>query len=119
MARLVLVIWLIFVAVLSILPFHFKSRLHTMGTYHNIGHYAVYLMTGILIWVAAERGSNRVIGFLLGVGLSFGQEWLENHVYHAGFEWRDVGTDLAGLISSFGLMLVVLALTDDSARRPI
>ena len=115
--RLGLAIWLVLVMAVSISPLSFKLRLHTTGVYHNIGHYVVYVITGILFWLITKSAYGKVFAFVLGVALAFGQEWIENKMYHAGFEWKDVGTDLAGLVSGFALMLLVMALADDPGHR--
>jgi len=114
-----LFVWLALVIAVSISPLSFKLKLHTVGLYHDIGHYVVYTLTGILLWVVVRRRWYlRVISFAFGVGLAYGQEWAENRIYHQGFEWKDVGTDLAGLVSGFALMLLIVALTmDESARH--
>ena len=44
------------------------------------------------------------------------QEWAENKLYHAGYEWRDVGTDLAGLVTGYALMLLITALLSEPGR---
>jgi hypothetical protein len=106
------------VVALSISPLSMKLKLHTIGVYHDAGHYVVYALSGIMLWLVVKRWFLRVITFGLGVSMAFLQEWAENAIYHAGFEWKDVGTDLAGLVSGFALMLLIMALTmDDSARQ--
>ena len=111
--RVALVIWLLLVMAVSISPLSFKLKLHTTGGYHDFGHYCVYGLTGIILWLAADSWVGRIVTFLMGATLAFGQEWLENHMYHAGFEWKDVGSDLAGLVSGYALMLLFVALTSD------
>lgn len=108
--RIGLSLWLALVVAVSISPLSFKLRLHTIGPYHDFGHYIVYGLTGIFLWWVTKRWFSRVFAFLFGVGLSLGQEWIENKIYHAGFEWRDVGSDLAGLVSGFALMVLIAAL---------
>jgi hypothetical protein len=106
------------VILLSISPLSMKLKLHTTGVYHDLGHYVVYTLSGILLWLVVKRWLLRILTFALGVLLAFLQEWAENALYHAGFEWKDVGTDLAGLVSGFALMLLIMALMmDDSARQ--
>jgi hypothetical protein len=109
--------WLVLVMAVSVSPLSFKLKLHTIGVYHDIGHYAVYTLTGILLWIVVKHWYWRIPTFAGGLGLAFGQEWLENRLYHAGFEWKDVGTDLAGLVTGFALMLLVVALMEDPARQ--
>jgi hypothetical protein len=111
--RLFLALWLGLVIAVSISPVSFKLKLHTIGPFHDFSHYIVYLLTGIFFWLAAGRWYGRLAGFVLGVLISAGQEWTENKLYRAGFEWKDVATDLAGLISGFALMLLITALLTD------
>jgi hypothetical protein len=114
--RLLFVIWVLLVIAVSITPLSFKLRLHTTGVYHNLGHYVVYTFTGIFLWIVAKRWLGRILAFAFGVALALGQEWAENRLYHAGFEWKDVKNDIAGLVTGFALMLLITALTDDRAR---
>ena len=115
--RAMLIIWLVVVIAVSISPLSFKLKLHTIGAYHDFGHYVVYALTGILLWLATDRWPFKLLAFLAGSTLAFAQEWIENRIYHAGFEWKDVGTDLAGLISGFALMLLITVLTTDERER--
>ncbi len=109
-------VWLALVIAVSISPLSFKLKLHTVGAYHDFGHYAVYTVTALLLWLAGRHWFGRMFTFSLGVGLAFAQEWAENKLYHAGFEWRDIGTDLAGLVSGYALMVMIVTLmTDEGA----
>lgn len=115
--RTILAVWLTAVIVVSVSPLSFKLKLHTIGAYHNFSHYVVYTLTGFLLWLVVERWYSRILTFLAGLSLAFGQEWLENKIYHAGFEWKDVVTDLAGLASGYALMLLITVLISDAAAR--
>jgi hypothetical protein len=118
MMRTFLAVWLALVIAVSITPVSFKLKLHMIGQYHNYGHYVVYAVTGIMLWLIAEQWTGKVAAFLFGFAVGFAQEWAENRLYHAGFEWRDVGTDLAGLITGFALMLLITTLLEDpDAKR--
>ena len=114
MMRFILPVWLALLIAVSITPLSFKLRLHTIGPFHDFGHYAVYTMTGIFLWLVAERWWARVFAFGCGVALALGQEWVENRMYHAGFEWKDVRTDMAGLATGLALMLLFSALANDA-----
>ena len=114
---MILAVWLALVLAVSITPLSFKLKLHTIGVCHNLGHYVVYTVTGILLWLVVERWYLRVFAFMGGVTLAYGQEWAENKLYHAGFEWKDVATDLAGLVTGFALMLLIMALVEDSTQQ--
>lgn len=104
----------------SVLPLSFKLRLHTIGKNHDFGHYVVFSITGILFCLAIERWSGRWLLFLFGIVFALAQEWAENALYHAGYEWHDVWTDLAGLITGYVFMLMVTGLIADSKRsRPV
>jgi hypothetical protein len=111
--RLWLAIWLVLVIAVSITPLSFKLRLHTIGPFHDFGHYIVYGLTGIFLWLVAKRWQGRVAGFVFGIALSLGQEWAENKLYNAGYEWKDVNTDIAGLVSGFALVFLITALLAD------
>jgi hypothetical protein len=120
MMRIFLAVWLGLVIAVSITPLSFKLKLHTIGAYHDFGHYVVYAVTGIMLWLIAEQWFGKVAAFLFGFAVAFGQEWAENRLYHAGFEWRDVGMDLAGLVTGYALMLLITALLEDPRRdRPV
>ena len=94
----------------SVFPVSFKLKLHTTGPYHDYGHYVAFIVTGVFIWLIAGRIYGKVLGFLGGAAFSYAQEWAENKIYHAGFEWKDVGSDLAGLVTGFALMLLFASL---------
>jgi hypothetical protein len=114
--RFVVAIWAVLLIALSISPLSFKLRIHSQGAFHDFGHYTVYGATAILLWVMTKRTLSRFLAFAGGVGFAFGQEWIENVIYHAGFEWNDVRTDLAGLASGLFLVILVTTLMSDGRR---
>jgi hypothetical protein len=97
----------------SLFPIAFKWKLHTTGYFHDYVHFAAFLITAIFIWLLADSPIAKTLGFAGGLVFSYGQEWAENWLYHAGFEWRDVTTDLAGLLSGFALMMLITSLSPD------
>ena len=111
--RFALAAWLFLLVAVSLFPVSFKLKLHTTGAMHDYGHYIAFLVTAIFLWLIAERPLGRIAGFLGGMVFSYSQEWAENKLYHAGFEWKDVGTDLAGLVSGFVFMVLVTTLLMD------
>jgi hypothetical protein len=115
--RLAFAVWLALLVVVSIFPVSFKLKLHTVGPYHDYGHYIAFILTGIFIWLIAGRTYGKVLGFAGGAAFSFAQEWAENKLYHAGFEWKDVATDGAGLITGFALMLLITSLFPGGRQR--
>jgi hypothetical protein len=112
---ILILVWMILLIGLSVSPLSFKLKLHTVGPYHDFGHYIVYLLTAILICQVAKRFGGRVAGFFFALALALGQEWLENQMYHAGYEWKDVATDMAGTLSGFALVTLMTVLFQDSA----
>jgi hypothetical protein len=116
--RCFLALWLVLVMAVSISPLSFKLKLHTMGALHNFGHYCIYALTAVFLWLTVKRWQSRCFGFVFGVTLSLFQEWLENKLYRAGFEWKDVRIDFVGLVSGFALMLFIMAVMADGAAEP-
>jgi hypothetical protein len=112
--RFTLLVWLVLLYTLSITPLSFKLKVHTIGQLHDVGHYVVYTVTGLMLWLAAEKWLTRTLAFAFGVAVLLGQEWIENKLYHAGFEWRDVKTDLAGLATGLAVMVLFSALMSDA-----
>jgi hypothetical protein len=108
--RFVLAIWLAFLTVISLFPVSFKLKLHMIGPLHDDSHYIVFFLTAIFLWLIAERPAGKAISFLAGLAFLYTQEWAENKIYHAGFEWRDVATDSLGLVTGFSLMFFVTCL---------
>jgi len=117
--RAVFAAWIVILVAVSIFPVSFKLKLHTSGVFHDVGHYLVFAFTAMFLWMITEGPLARVLGFVGGAVFSFSQEWAENRLYHAGFEWKDVGNDLAGLVSGFALMVLLTSLwaSSNSVRR--
>lgn len=111
--RFALPLWFALVIAVSISPLSFKLRLHTIGPYHDLGHYLVYTATAIFCWLVAERWLGRLIAFGIAIVVAVGQEWAENRLYHAAFEWKDVRTDMAGLATGLAIMLLLNALLNN------
>lgn len=110
--RFVFALWILVLFVVSVFPVGFKVKLHTSGPLHDVGHYLAFVVTGILLWLIMKSPLSKVLGFIGGVAFVLSQEWTENWLYHAGFEWKDVGNDVAGLISGYALMILVGALVE-------
>ena len=110
--RFALAVWLALLIAVSLFPLAFKLKLHTSGPFHDYVHYIAFILTAIFLWLITERPSGKVFSFFGGIAFSYAQEWAENRIYHAGFEWRDVATDLVGLMSGYVLMLLVTFLPD-------
>jgi glycopeptide antibiotics resistance protein len=113
--RFAFVLWLAVLVMVSLLPLSFKWKLHTHGSLHDYLHYAAFFVTAIFLWLISKGALGRTFAFAAGLIFSYLQEWAENWIYHAGFEWRDVITDFAGLLSGFALMFLITSLLP--ARR--
>ena len=114
--RFAFVVYIGLLIAISIFPLSFKLRLHTHGPFHNFAHYVAFLLTAVFLWFITERVWGRLLGLCGGVVFAYSQEWAENKLYHAGFEWKDVSTDIAGLISGFALMTLIRVLLSDNSR---
>ncbi len=112
--RYAFALWLALLAAVSMFPLPYKHKLHIMGHYHDLSHYLGFLITGLFLWFMSDAVPGRLIAFLVGAAFSYSQEWAENALYHAGFEPKDVETDIAGLITAFSLMILIKALVMDS-----
>ena len=113
---LAFVVWLLMMVALSVIPLSFKLKLHTTGHYHDFGHYFVFLITAVMACQLARRFAGRLFVFFVVLAVALIQEWLENHMYHAGYEWKDVVTDLAGIVTGFALVTLAEVLFGASAR---
>jgi hypothetical protein len=101
-----LVLWLTLVACVSLSPWRVKEVLGTMGRFHNLGHFFVFLLTGAMILAGAPASTSRVRRLAFIILFSAATEGLESFIYFNKFEWTDFFIDCAAIAIS---PLVLLA----------
>ena len=106
-------VWLLFVITVSLMPFPMKMQLGTMGRLHAAGHYFAFLVTVFLLCKELKDLPGRVAGCAAAAALAILLEALETVMYRNRFEWRDVATDFAGVVT--GIILVTLVLLSEHA----
>jgi hypothetical protein len=91
------ILWLVFVAILSLAPLRVKTALRTIGFLHNAGHVLIFgLSAAILTMGAVSRASQaRRVAFTLLFCIAL--EALEARLYHNQFEWTDLFLDCFGI----------------------
>lgn len=94
--RVVVVIWLAFVAAISLMPLRLKYRVGTTGILHNPGHFFIFFITAILVCRTALSPAARVLRWMGVCGFAVALEILERVAYHNSMEWRDVLVDFLG-----------------------
>jgi hypothetical protein len=118
--RVRLIVWTTCLAALSLMPLSVKRTIGTTGVLHNGGHLAAFAITGILFlqW----RRPSRFQPWLLWPPAAFALalESAEAVLFHNAFEWRDVATDVLGLLT--GLLIYrlceVLGAGPSTPRQP-
>jgi VanZ family protein len=98
-------LWVLFIAVISFLPRHYKEELHTAGSMHDYGHIlafcgAAFMLVGVSQNLFARAGL-LLAGLALGVCLEIGQHL----IYATQIEWHDILLDTVGSI--LGLLLAL------------
>jgi hypothetical protein len=84
-----------------------KAEFHSMGRYHNLGHFVAFTITTALLAWNARTLAGRAALSLVAVGIALGTELLERWRFHNAYEWRDAHTDCAGVL--FGFLIVSAA----------
>ena len=94
--------------VLSFLPPHTKSELHTKGRLHYLGHFALFGAVGFALLRAARSTGERLAALTLG--LCFGPliEFAEHRRYGFPIEWTDVLVDFLAVIVAAAIALLPL-----------
>jgi hypothetical protein len=82
------------------MPLSVKRVIGTTGVLHHAGHLAAFVVTGILFlqWKRPERSWPWLIWPL--AAFAFALEYTEAAVYHNAIEWRDIVTDILGLLTA-------------------
>ena len=95
-----LAVWLGGLAAVSLMPLSIKRAIGTTGVLHHAGHLAAFVVTGILFlqWKRPERSWPWLIWPL--AAFAFALEYTEAAVYHNAIEWRDIVTDILGLLTA-------------------
>jgi hypothetical protein len=105
--RILVPIWLVLIAALSFAPFAIKFHLRTIGAFHYLGHSSIFFVTAVLIlWNATglvSKAWRSVSVVLFGALL----ELLEAISFHNVFEWRDVLSDVVGVVIAVVLVSAV------------
>ncbi len=98
-------IWAALVAVISLMPQKFKSRLGTAGIFHGWAHGLVFAITAILVCRRNASFPSQV--WRGGIVLMFAAiiEYLQHALYGNSFEWRDLITDGAGIVMGLAFAL--------------
>ena len=86
--RWVFALWLLFLFALAMAPLPITAAL--------------------LFWNAAGQRA-ALIRFAVVMAIAFAMEFLENVVYHAGFEWHDIVFDAAGTLAAWAVTAVLRA----------
>jgi hypothetical protein len=92
--------WLTLVACLSLSPLRVKEALGTIGFFHNLGHFFVFLVTGAMFLVGAPDPPSRIRRLAFVILFSATTEGLESVIYSNRFEWRDFLIDCAAIAVS-------------------
>jgi hypothetical protein len=115
--RYLFLLWLVFLVCLSLSPFEVKAELHSMGRYHNLGHFVAFTITTAWLAWNARTLAGRAALSLVAVGIALGTELLERFRFHNPYEWRDAYTDCAGVL--FGFVIVSAASSFLRSKRLI
>jgi VanZ family protein len=99
-------LWVLFIAVLSFLPRHYKEELHTTGSLHDYGHILAFCGAAFMLACISQnifaRAGLLLAGLALGVCLEIGQHL----IYATQIEWHDILLDTVG--SVLGLLLALV-----------
>jgi hypothetical protein len=99
--RIFLLLWVLFVVVLSMAPLGIKERLHTVGHLHYGGHFFVFALTAAaLLWrTPLLRLQLWRAGMVVLLGAAL--EATQVIAYHSRWEERDLLVDAAGVAAGF------------------
>jgi hypothetical protein len=89
------------------MPLSVKRAIGTTGVLHRAGHLAAFAVTTILFlqWKRHARLHPWLLWPVLT--FAFALEWLEAFLFGGAFEWRDVATDIAGLLTALLLYAIL------------
>ncbi|HMF74273.1 MAG TPA: hypothetical protein VK604_01290 [Bryobacteraceae bacterium] len=115
--RILFAIWLLIITCLSLFPLKLKVHLGTVGPWHNTGHLLVFVLTTVLACWTVSGIYARLLCCIGVAGIAMTLEWLETLRYHNPYEWRDVGSDTAGILIGFLVMLLLPAGSSAGVKR--
>ena len=99
-------LWLVAIIVVSFVPEAWKVRMRLAGPLHLPLHFAVFAVSGFLLFGLWPRG-RWVRNFLAVIALASISEVLQGRLADARTEWRDVLADVCG--TACAMLLVLLA----------
>jgi hypothetical protein len=86
------------VVILSFLPEADKTKLHTQGRFHSLGHFLIFSFIAFVVGRTSRSLQTRAVLFLCVVVFGFGIEFVEHSLYQGALEWTDVVVDFVGVI---------------------
>ena len=92
-------IWFACLVLGSLLPLSVKASLHTHGRLHLPLHFAVFALSGVLLFKSTRSARARILLALALVIMGFGLEELQVAIYPIAFEWRDFAADTCGVFA--------------------
>jgi VanZ like protein len=104
------IMWLMFVATLSLLPLHIKHSIGTTGVFHTWGHIGIFGITGATCCRRVQQEAANLIGGMIVLLFAVSLECLQWSIYGNRFEWRDVLSDALGI--ACGLLLLAITRRD-------
>ena len=105
--RCVVCVWLALITALSIAPFAVKSQLGTKGHFHDLGHFSIFLITGVLLCRTGNSLLWKLARYVQVCCIAAFLEALETAIYHNRFEWRDVIVDALGAAAGLAVTSVI------------
>lgn len=102
--RWIVCIWLATITALSLAPFEVKVQLGTMGRFHDLGHFSIFLLTAILLSWTGQGPKSKLVRCVGVCWIAAFLEALETAVYHNRFEWHDVIIDAFGAAIGFAVI---------------
>lgn len=109
--RCIVCAWLALITALSLAPFAVKSQLGTKGHFHDLGHFSIFLLTGLLLCWTGNTLLWRLARYLQVCFIAVLLETLETAIYHNRLEWRDVLLDAFGAAVGLALLSAILLIS--------
>ncbi len=113
--RFVLGLWLVFITLLSLSPYHLKIWLGTTGHLHEAGHVLAFALTTLLICWLVPSVTGKLLRCAAVFAFAMFLEAFEMLVYHAPFEWEDIALDTLGILG--GCLILLFAERVGMLRR--
>jgi hypothetical protein len=100
--RVLLILWIVILAGVSMSPLGVKQRLHTTGHLHYLGHFFVFALTATAVLRGCTtRLSAQIFRSGMIVCLALALEAGQALVHHGRFEKRDLLVDVFGIAAGF------------------